>query len=160
MPPNTSRVAQAVLGRIAASVYELTVFYPKKRVALILGAPTQLPASPLLRVPNPQKPVDADVEYEPIEEPMTMKCLFLSVTTMSEARKERLQADMRTWSHNATALVRVRRSDAERADGQPVFFGSSHAEVNGDRFKILAWSKMGNSLTEGVTYHVLLGAGE
>ena len=73
-------------------VYELTVFYPKKRVALILGAPTQLPASPLLRVPNPQKPVDADVEYEPIEEPMTMKCLFLSVTTMSEARKERLQA--------------------------------------------------------------------
>jgi hypothetical protein len=160
MPPNTARVAAAVLNRIANSEHELTVHYPKKRVGPAGVSPVALPVSPLIAAPNPQKPVDADFDYEPVEEPVTMPCLFLSVTTMGEARKARLDPNSAGWSHDATALARVRRTDAERTDGRSVFVGASHVSVNGQRFKILAWSKMGNSMTEAATYQVMLGSGE
>ena len=160
MPPNTARVAAAVLARIAASEYELTVHYPKQRESPTVFSPATMPASPLIRPPNPQKPVAADIDYEPIEEPIAMPCLFLAVSTMGEARKERMSAELRAWSHNATALARVAREDAERADGRPVFVGASHATVNGERYRILAWSKMGNSMAEAATYQVMLGSGE
>jgi hypothetical protein len=110
-----------------------------------------------MKTPSPQKP--ADEEPTRVQDPLTMPCLFLETSMMSDARRERLAATLPGWSHEARALVRVKSSDIERPQGGVWFEGSAYVDVNGRKYKVLGWSQMGNSFTQAATYTAVLGAG-
>lgn len=157
MPPNASRVAAAVDARIARSDFVLTIWYPQLRTTPAGSGPQALPVSPLMKTPNPQKPTDT--EPDRVLDSLSMQCLFLETSMMSDARRERLAATLPGWSHEARALVRVRSSDIERPQGGVWFEGSAYVDVNGRKYKVLGWSQMGNSFTLAATYTAILGAG-
>lgn len=157
MPPNASRVAAAVDARIEGSANVLTIWFPEARATPSGVAPVAMPSSPLMKAPSPQKP-SAD-EPTRVTESISMQCLFLETSMMSDARREKLAATLPGWSHEARALVRVRSTDIERPQGGVWFEGSAYVDVNGRKYKVLGWSQMGNSFTQSATYTAILGAG-
>jgi hypothetical protein len=157
MPPNASRVSAAVEARISRSDFTLTIWFPELRATPAGTAPIAMPASPLMKAPNPTKPP----EEEPtrVQDAISMPCLFLETSMMSDARRERLAATLPGWSHEARAMVRVRSEDIERPQGGVWFEGSAYVDVNGRKYKVLGWSQMGNSFTQAASYTAILGAG-
>lgn len=157
MPPNASRVARAVEARIMGSDYTLTIVYPEARQTPAGVAPVAMPASPLMKAPNPAKP--SDNEPTRVRESISMPCLFLETSMLSDARREKLAATLPGWNHEARAVVRVRAEDIERPAGGVWFEGSAWVEVNSRKFKVLGWTQMGNSFAQAVSYMAILGAG-
>lgn len=157
MPPNPARVEAAVVARIEASQHVLTIWYPAVRPTPSGTGPIAMPASPLMKNPNPTRP--SEEEPTPVGEPVAMPCLFLETSVMSEARKQRVSALVSGWAHEARALVRVKAEDVERPNGGVWLEGSAYVDVNGRKYKVLGWSQMGNSITRAATYMAVLGAG-
>lgn len=155
MPPNFRRVEAQVEARILASPHRVTFYYGKARTSPSGSGPVALPVSPLVQAPNPA-PV---VSEETLLDPQTMACLYLETTQLSDARRDKLGADLGGWSEQARALVRVRAQDALRPEGGLYFEGAAYAMVGSRRFRVLGWSQTGGSGSTTGSYYVQLGAG-
>ena len=138
------------------SEHTLTIWYPVARATPAGAGPLAMPASPLMKAPDPQRP--SVTEPDRVLESVSMPCLFLETSMMSEARRTKLEASLPGWTHEARALVRVRSVDIERTGGVR-FEGSAYVDVNGRNYKVLGWSQMGNSFTQATTYMAILGVG-
>lgn len=156
MPPNFRRVEAQVEARILASPHRVTFHYGKSRTSPSGSGPGALPLSPLVLAPNPGLPTETE---DGVADPQTMPCLYLETTQLSDARREKLGADLGGWSEQARALVRVRLQDARRPDGGLHFEGASYATVGERRFRVLGWSQSGGSGSTTGSYYVQLGAG-
>lgn len=156
MPPNFRRVEAQVEARIAASPHRVTFHYGKARTSPTGSGPGSLPLSPLVAAPNPTVGADLD---DGLSDPQTMPCLYLETTQLSDARREKMGADLGGWSELARALVRVRAQDARRPDGGLYFEGAAYATVGDRRFRVLGWSQTGGSGSTTGSYYVQLGAG-
>lgn len=156
MPPNYRRVEARVDERIARSEHQITFHYGKKRSTPTGPGPVALPVSPLITKPNP---VLAPPVAEALIEPQTMACLYLELTQLSDARRDKLRAQLGGWTDQARALVRVRQQDVQRPEGGLYLEGVAYAMVGDRRFQVLGWSQTGGSGSTTGSYYVLLGAG-
>lgn len=153
--PNTGRVVDRVLNRIAKSEYRLTVHYPAVKDGPTGQGPITQPVSPLIRFSAP--PVGTPVqEPDTVQPAVSMKCLFLDALSLGQFQQERVIVGAGPWSRETTGLARVSGSDCELDGGRTVFDGSAYVTVGDDRYKVLGVRKVSASGSRQGTYYVYL----
>lgn len=155
MPINPKRVVDRVLSRIANSEYSLTVHYPKATVKPSGTGAIALPVSPLMAKPNPQTVPDID-ESEPVDGPVTVKCLFTEAALLRQTMHEHRLAEVVGWSRQSTALARVAQADAEVPNNRTIFDGADHVVVNGAKYRVLNVIKVASGMSTNGTYYINL----
>jgi hypothetical protein len=159
MKRNARMVTQRVINRIRSSDYSMVIYYPAKRPAMTGSSRPDLPASPLVRPPNPKR--NTAVEPERSQPEVEIQCLFLDTATVGELRKAEVHATLGGWSQDVAAIARVVAEDIELSDGNTVFDGCDFVEVAGRRFRVQNVVRQAASMTDYGTYYVMLtGAGK
>ena len=156
MPPNSRRVVERILERIAASEYTLTVHFPAVRPGPTGTGPIQQSASALVPFALPPAMSPLPDDPEPQEPPVSMKCLYLDAAGLYQLRQQRVQVNDAGWNREVKALVRVDAAAVEVSASNTIFDGCAYVTVGDERFKVLGVSKLGASGTALGTYYVYL----
>lgn len=155
MPISARRVTEQVIARIRSSEYRMTIYYPAITPKPTGAAPIWLPTSPLMPTPNP-KPETGDAP-ERAQSDVTVQCLYMETSQLSDMRQQRMRAEVGGWSHDIVALARVVGSDVERAGGAGTLFdGCAFVEILGRRYKVRSVVRQAASTTLLGTYYILL----
>lgn len=153
--PNPRRVVAAVEARIARSSHVMTLHYPRLPVTIPGVAPVSAPVSPLVQVSPPTK--STTTPPTTVASTVSFSCLFTPMSTLSEAKRAKLQAELGGWNSNTKALARVAQADVELSPTRTVFDGVELVDVNGVYFRVLNWIKLASSWDSRGTYYVFLG---
>lgn len=154
--PNTGRVVDRVLARIAQSEYRLTVHYPAVKDGPIGEGPIAQPVSPLIRFSAPPTVGTPVEEPDTLQPAVTMNCLFLDALSLGQIQQQRVVVAGGAWARETTGLARVSADDCEREGGRTVFEGSAYVTIGDERYKVLGVRKVSASGSRKGTYYVYL----
>lgn len=147
-----------LLERIATSELSLTVQYPAARATASGSSPGPAPVNPLTGT-NPA-PTVFPAAVTPAKPAVTLKCLWLDVTTQIPAplNKEARVIEAVGWIDGLQAVARVAVSDAaiDATDplGDTVFTDCLKVVFQGHDYKVLTVKPLSASFRMPVTYYV------
>lgn len=155
MPPSGDRINQRIRERIAASEFQLTVYYADVRPKPTGTAPLSIDQVSLL-LPTALPTATSDEVPEKVLPSVTMKCLWTDAHQPWQLREKKLTTAHGAWVRDANALARVLAEDVELASGGLVFDGCKHVEVDGRRYHVLNAVRVAVSSERAGTYYVYL----
>lgn len=113
-----TRQAARVQDRIAASTHTVVLEAPATPTvpqSTTVG-PTTPPTSPLTGAPRPTTLLPPDPTPEPVRPALTLACLWYEATTVSDFRRDAVEAGPTGWLEGADAMAQVSAEDRVPAD--------------------------------------------
>lgn len=158
--PSAAGIALRMARRVAESPFSLTIHYPAKRATVVDTSPGAAPLRPLTGTRPAPKLVTPAEEPDPTLPSVTMPCLWLDATRISDLTGTAQRAKLQGWVAGAEVMATVLASDAavvpELPEGDTKFDGADYVEKDGLRYLVLAVTPIGASFAPAHSYAVWL----